>query len=250
MKIVRVLYEHQAYWGALEMETVHVLEGEPYDAIVYSGKEISLTSCKLLAPVQPSKIVCAGKNYYDHAVEMGEGVPEAPVLFMKTPNTLANPEDEISAPDFVDRVDYEGELAVVIGKRAKAISAEHAQEYIFGYTVLNDVTARTIQKSDGQWTRGKCMDGFCPIGPWIETRLNTESLTVITRLNGCVVQEGNTAQLMTKIPELLAYITAGITLELGDVVATGTPAGIGAMAAGDVVEITVEGIGTLKNRRV
>lgn len=250
MKFGRVQYEKSIHWAVLESDKAKLLLQAPFGEVILSDKEIPFSENMLCAPATPTKIVCAGKNYYDHAVEMGEGVPDAPVLFMKTPNTLADPGAEISAPAFVDRVDYEGELAVVIGRQAKGISVDEAGEYIFGYTILNDVTARTIQKADGQWTRGKCMDGFCPIGPWIETELDPTDLKVETRLNGMVVQRGRTSQLMTKIPELIAYITACITLEPGDIVATGTPAGIGPMVAGDTVEVEIDGIGILRNRRV
>jgi len=247
MKIVRFLHEGQAHWGHLEGNQVRFLAQEPFSGLAYTDEAASLKSGTLLAPCLPGKIVCAGKNYYDHAVEMGEGVPKEPILFMKTPNTIANPEDTISAPDFVDQVDYEGELAVVIGRKASKISASEVENYIFGYTVLNDVTARKIQKGDGQWSRGKCMDGFCPMGPWIETELDASNLALETRLNGKVVQSGNTCQLMTGIPTMLEHITACITLEVGDVVATGTPAGIGPMVSGDVVEVEIEGIGVLRN---
>jgi 2-keto-4-pentenoate hydratase/2-oxohepta-3-ene-1,7-dioic acid hydratase (catechol pathway) len=248
MKIIRFLHDGQTKWGHLEDGQVRVLAQEPFENLVYSGEVISLDSGNLLSPCLPGKIVCAGKNYYDHAVEMGEGVPKEVVLFMKTPNTIANPEDLISAPDFVDRVDFEGELAIVIGKKACKIKADQVDEYIFGYTVLNDVTARKIQKGDGQWSRGKCMDGFCPMGPWIETELDPSNLALETRLNGEVKQKSNTNLLMTGIPAMLEHITACITLEVGDVVATGTPAGIGPMESGDVVEVEIEGIGVLKNK--
>ena len=248
MKIVRFLHEDQAKWGHLEDGQVRVLTESPFEGFVYSGEVVSLDTCALLSPCLPGKIVCAGKNYYDHAMEMGEGVPKEVILFVKTPNTIANPEDLISAPDFVDRVDFEGELAVVIGKKACKIKADEVSEYIFGYTVLNDVTARKIQKGDGQWSRGKCMDGFCPMGPWIETELDASNLALETRLNGEVKQRSNTNMLMTGIPAMLEHITACITLEVGDVVATGTPAGIGPMESGDVVEVEIEGIGVLRNK--
>ena len=248
MKIVRFLHKGQEHWGHLQDNQVRILAQEPFTGLSYTGEVIPLDSGKLLSPCLPGKIVCAGKNYYDHAMEMGEGVPKEVILFMKTPNTIANPEDVISAPDFVDRVDFEGELAIVIGKKTTKIKASEVEDYIFGYTVLNDVTARKIQKGDGQWSRGKCMDGFCPMGPWIETELDASNLALETRLNGEVKQKTNTSMLMTGIPAMLEHISACITLEVGDVVATGTPAGIGPMASGDVVEVEIEGIGTLRNR--
>ena len=191
--------------------------------------------------------MCVGKNYYDHAVEMGEGVPEQPILFLKAPNTLNHPEGTVHAPTFVGRLDYEGELAFVIRRRAKDVKAENFADYVLGYTCLNDVTARDVQKGDGQWTRGKSMDGFAPLGPVVTDEVDPAALAIETRLNGTVVQQGNTSQFMTAVPQLLEFITASMTLEPGDVVTTGTPAGVGPMAPGDTVEVTVQGIGTLRN---
>lgn len=250
MKFVRVSYADKDCWGVLEGDTVCKLSKAPFDEICYDGAELPLSECKLLAPCQPSKIILVGKNYYDHAVEMNEGIPEYPILFMKGPNAVNDPEGEIHAPDFVTRLDYEGELAIVIGKRAKNVNPENAYDYIFGFTCLNDVTARDIQKADGQWTRGKAMDGFAPIGPWITDETDGADLKIETRLNGTVVQSSRTSLFMTKIPEMLAFITASMTLEPGDVVSTGTPAGIGPMKRGDVVEVEVESIGILRNHIV
>lgn len=250
MKYVRVQYQGEIHWGVLKEETVFTLERAPYGGICYDGGKLSLSQCRLLAPCEPSKIVLVGKNYYDHAVEMNEGVPEYPILFMKGPNAVNHPEGEIHAPDFVTRLDYEGELAIVIGKRAKNLTTGNAREYILGFTCLNDVTARDIQKADGQWTRGKGMDGFAPIGPWITDETDGNDLKIETRLNGKTVQSSKTSMLMTKIPELLAFITAAMTLEPGDVVSTGTPAGIGPMRPGDVVEVEIESVGILRNHVV
>ncbi len=247
MKYVRVQQGEAVRWGVLEGETVFTLERAPYTGIFYDGDSAPLAACRLLAPCEPTKIVLAGKNYYDHAVEMRDGVPEYPILFLKGPNAVNDPEGEIHAPAFVKRLDYEGELALVIGKRAKNLTPENAREYILGFTCLNDVTARDVQKSDGQWTRGKAMDGFAPIGPWITDETDGEDLKLETRLNGKTVQSSRTSLLMTKIPEMLAFITASITLEPGDVVSTGTPAGIGPMRSGDVVEVEIESVGILRN---
>ena len=191
--------------------------------------------------------MCVGKNYYDHAVEMGEGVPEQPILFLKAPNTLNHPEGTVHAPTFVGRLDYEGELAFVIRRRAKDVKAENFADYILGYTCLNDVTARDVQKGDGQWTRGKSMDGFAPLGPVVTDEVAPAALAIETRLNGTVVQQGNTRDFITTVPKLLEFITASMTLEPGDVVATGTPAGIGPMQSGDVVEVEISHIGVLRN---
>lgn len=250
MKYVRVQIQDDTRWGVLEGETVFTLTRVPYEGVERDGNSISLSDCKLLAPCQPSKIVLVGKNYYDHAVEMNEGIPTHPILFMKGPNAVNHPEGEIHAPGFVERLDYEGELAIVIGKRAKNLTVENARDYILGFTCLNDVTARDVQKGDGQWTRGKAMDGFAPIGPWITDETDGNDLKLETRLNGAVVQSSCTSMFMTKIPEMLAFITAAMTLEPGDVVATGTPAGIGPMHPGDVVEVEIESIGILRNHIV
>lgn len=247
MKFVRVQHKDNEFWGTLEGENVHILKHAPFSGISYAGSRIPFSECKLLAPCKPGKIILVGKNYYDHALEMNEGIPENPILFMKGPNALNDPEGEIHAPDFVQRLDYEGELALVIGKQAKNLSPDEAMDYVFGFTCLNDITARDIQKSDGQWTRGKAMDGFAPIGPWITDETDGNDLKLETRLNGMTVQSSRTSMFMTKIPDMLAFITAAITLEPGDVVSTGTPAGVGPMKKGDVVEVEIESIGILRN---
>lgn len=250
MKYVRVQYCGKPRWGVLEGEHVRTLERAPFEGISFDGGCVSLSDCSLLAPCEPSKIVLVGKNYYDHAVEMNDGIPEYPILFMKGPNALNHPGGEIHAPSFVHRLDYEGELAIVIGKHAKGLTPENAREYILGFTCLNDVTARDVQSADGQWTRAKAMDGFAPIGPWITDETDGNDLKIETRLNGKTVQSSRTSMFMTKIPEMLAFITASMTLEAGDVVSTGTPAGIGPMQSGDVVEVEIESIGILRNHIV
>lgn len=250
MKYVRVQYRDQVRWGVLKGETVFTLERAPYDGLCYDGDKLPLADCRLLAPCEPSKIVLVGKNYYDHALELDGGVPEYPILFLKGPNAVNDPEGEIHAPDFVERLDYEGELAIVIGKRAKNLTPEHARECILGFTCLNDVTARDVQQADGQWTRAKGMDGFAPIGPWVTDETDGEDLKLETRLNGRTVQSSRTSMFMTGIPEMLAFITASMTLEPGDVVSTGTPAGIGPMRPGDVVEVDIESVGILRNHVV
>ena len=247
MRYVKLLRDGKGVWGVLQGDLVRTLTKPPFEEICYDGESLPLEACRLLAPCEATKIVCVGKNYYDHAVEMGEGVPEQPILFLKAPNTLNHPEGTVHAPTFVGRLDYEGELAFVIRRRAKDVKAENFADYILGYTCLNDVTARDVQKGDGQWTRGKSMDGFAPIGPVVTDEVDPAALAIETRLNGTVVQQGNTSQFMTAVPQLLAFITASMTLEPGDVVTTGTPAGVGPMAPGDTVEVTVQGIGTLRN---
>lgn len=247
MIYLRVSYKGEERWAVQEGETVRFLQCAPYKSVEYSGESAPLSQCKLLAPAQPTKIVCVGKNYHDHAMEMGGFVPQQPILFLKGLNTLNHPEHPISAPAFVTRLDYECELAFVVKKRAKDVKEEDFADYILGYTCLNDVTARDIQSLDGQWTRAKSMDGFCPVGPILTDEIDPSALNITTRLNGAVKQQGNTRDFLHSIGDLFAFITASMTLEAGDVVTTGTPAGIGPMQKGDTVEVEVEGIGILRN---
>lgn len=248
MRYVRFESADGPRWGVVKGEEVLTLSKPPYGELDYDGGKLPLGQCKLLAPCDPTKIVCVGKNYVDHAREMGAEPPGFPVLFLKGPNTLNRPEGAVCAPKFVERLDYEGELAVVIRRRAKDVKAKDFSDYVLGYTCLNDVTARDIQGHDGQWTRGKSMDGFCPIGPWVSDEVDPAGLKLATRLNGKTVQQGDTADFITSIPQLLEFIAAAMTLEPGDVVATGTPAGVGPMIPGDQVEVEIEGIGVLKNQ--
>jgi len=210
-----------------------------------------LSSLSLLAPVAPSKIICVGRNYKEHAAELGNEVPKEPLLFLKPPSSLLAPGGTVRMPALSKRIDYEGELAIVIGKRCSRLGEnDDASAYIRGYTIVNDVTARDIQKSDGQWTRGKGWDTFCPTGPIVSDDvdpLNGAPLTVETRLNGQVKQHGSTADLIFPIDLLLRYISASITLEPGDLIPTGTPSGVGPVQPGDTVEVAVSGLGVLKN---
>jgi len=202
---------------------------------------------KLLAPCTPSKIVAVGVNYKDHALEMGDELPAEPLIFLKPNTCVIGPKDIIVYPPLSKRVDYEAEFAIVIKKKAKNITLENAKDYILGYTCLNDVTARDIQKSDGQWTRGKGFDTFAPIGPCIQTDLCPDDLKVESRLNGKVCQSSSTCQLIFDPLYLVSYISTAMTLLPGDVITTGTPGGIGPMKIGDIIEVEVEGIGILEN---
>jgi len=210
---------------------------------------IPLDKAQLLAPVVPRKLVCIGRNYREHAAELGNEVPKEPLLFLKAPTAVIAPGEAIRIPSLSQRVDFEGELAVVIGRRATRLGPnEDVKPYIRGYTIVNDVTARDLQKSDGQWSRAKGFDTFCPMGPLVTGEIDPGAgLAVETRLNGELKQHGTTADLIFDIPALLRHITAAITLLPGDVIPTGTPAGVAAMKSGDRVEVTVEGIGTLSN---
>lgn len=206
----------------------------------------------LLPPVHPSKIVCVGRNYRDHAAELGNEVPKEPLLFFKPPSSLLAPNGIVRMPAVSSRVDYEGELGIVIGRRCSKLGAtEDVRPYIRGYTIVNDVTARDIQKSDGQWTRGKGFDTFCPVGPVVSSEIDPASgaaVTVTTRLNGMVKQQSSTCDFIFPIAHLLRYISATMTLEPGDLIPTGTPAGVGPVQSGDTVQVEIDGLGTLENK--
>ncbi len=210
---------------------------------------IPLLSARLLAPVFPSKIVCIGRNYREHAAELGNEPPKEPLVFLKAPSSVIAPEEPIRLPPQSQRVDFEGELAVVIGRRASKISPdEPVAPYIRGYTIVNDVTARDLQKPDGQWWRAKGFDTFCPVGPIVTDEIDPEAgITVETRLNGELRQQGNTRDFIFPIDLLLRHITAAMTLYPGDLIPTGTPAGVAPMQPGDNVEVSIEGIGVLRN---
>jgi 2-keto-4-pentenoate hydratase/2-oxohepta-3-ene-1,7-dioic acid hydratase in catechol pathway len=214
-------------------------------------KPAKIADLQLLPPVTPSKILCIGRNYRDHATELGNEVPKEPLLFLKPPSSLLASGGTIRMPSLSKRVDYEGELAIVIGRRCSKLGAdEDVRPYIRGYVIVNDVTARDLQKSDGQWTRGKGFDTFCPVGPIVSDEIdpmNGAPVTVTTRLNGEVKQKGSTADLIFPIPFLLRYITAAITLEAGDIIPTGTPAGVGPVQPGDRISVQIDGLGALEN---
>lgn len=232
--------------------TVAALKGDPlYAGIEFTGEKIPLDDVRLLAPVIPrSKVVCVGKNYAAHAAEMGGDVPAEPLLFLKPNTAVIGPGEPIFYPEQSQNVHFEGELAVVIGRIVRDISPTDAAKAIFGYTVANDVTARDLQAKDVQFTRAKGFDTFCPLGPWIETDLDPAELSVQTRLNDEVKQDGNTRDLVFGVADLIAYISGVMTLLPGDVVLTGTPEGVGPMEVGDDVSVTIDGIGTLTNRVV
>jgi 2-keto-4-pentenoate hydratase/2-oxohepta-3-ene-1,7-dioic acid hydratase in catechol pathway len=238
--------------GAADGESVAVVAGDPlYRPVQFTGERLPLGDVRLLAPVIPrSKIVGVGRNYADHAAEFGQVVPEEPLLFLKPNTAVIGPGDAIVLPRQSHEVHFEGELAVVIGKLCRDVPTERALDVIFAYTVGNDVTARDLQRTDDQWARAKGFDTFCPLGPWLETEPDPADLTLRTVVNGEVKQDVRTSKLIFDIPTLVAYISAAFTLLPGDVILTGTPAGVGPIVAGDRVEVTVEGIGTLDNRVV
>ncbi|HEY3582455.1 MAG TPA: fumarylacetoacetate hydrolase family protein [Pyrinomonadaceae bacterium] len=212
---------------------------------------LPLSEVKLFPPLEPSKIVCVGRNYREHAAELGNKMPEEPLLFLKAPSALIASGDNIELPSASQQVEHEGELGVVIGRLARNIPEnENPLDYVFGYTCVNDVTARDLQRKDVQFTRGKSFDTFCPVGPWIETELDPTNATVTTRLNSEIKQQGNTADMAFPVAFLIRYISEIMTLYPGDLIATGTPAGVSRMKEGDVVEVEVAGIGVLKNQVV
>ena len=209
---------------------------------------LPLEQVTLLAPVVPSKVVCVGRNYREHAAELGNKMPDEPMLFLKAPSAVIGPEDAIQLPPASQQVEHEGELGVVIGRIARRLKLdENPLDYVFGYTCVNDVTARDLQRKDVQFTRGKSFDTFCPAGPWIETELDPANVTVTTRLNGEIKQHGNTADMAFPVAFLIRYISEIMTLYPGDLIATGTPAGVSKMKDGDTVEVEVAGIGVLRN---
>lgn len=256
MKYVRFSRNGESRYGILDGNKIAVLNGDLFGEHEESGEVVDLDAVKLLAPCLPSKIMCAGTNYMSHIIECREkmnqdvSVPEHPLIFSKGPNTIADPEQGVIYPTGVNRVDFEGELGVVIGKRCKKATRENAMDYVLGYTCVNDVSARDMQWSDGQWTRGKGLDTFCPMGPIITDEIDAFNSRVITRVNGEVLQDGNSNDLIFDIPALIEYISEWITLEAGDVIATGTPAGVAPVKVGDVIEIEIPGIGILRNTMI
>lgn len=247
MKIVRFAAGKKVGYGILSGESIHVIEGKPYSRVKLTEDYYQLSEVRLLSPCQPSKVVCLGLNYLSHAKETNAPLPKVPLLFLKPSTAVIGPEDNIVYPDMSKRVDYEGELAIIIKERAWRVAAEEALDCVLGYTCFNDVTARDLQASDGQWTRAKGFDTFAAIGPCIETELDPGSAGLETYLNGEMKQKGNTNDLIYSVPEVISFISNVMTLTAGDVIATGTPSGIGPMQPGDTVEIRIESIGTLRN---
>jgi 2-keto-4-pentenoate hydratase/2-oxohepta-3-ene-1,7-dioic acid hydratase in catechol pathway len=234
-------------YGRIAGNTVYEIRGEIFGERRETGQTWPLEQVKLLPPVTPSKIVCVGRNYREHAAELGNEVPKQPLIFLKPPSAVIGPDEPIIYPPDSQRVDHEGELAVVIGRRCKGIKAEDFSSYVLGYTCLNDVTARDLQKADVQFTRGKSFDTFCPLGPLIETELDLKATTVEAYVNGVRRQQAPVTDMIFSIGVILSWISRVMTLEPGDVIATGTPAGVSPMKPGDVVEVVVSGIGTLRN---
>jgi len=249
MRLVRFRHGDRIATGAVQpgSNVIQVLAGTFFEDPLPTGEEVAIDDVMLLAPVLPSKLVCVGKNYAAHAAEFGMEVPEEPLLFLKPSTAVIGPGDAIRLLPINHRTDYEGELAVVMGRLARNVRAEDASRFILGFTCANDVTLRDLQRADDQWARAKGFDGSCPLGPWIETTVDPTDAVVETRLNGDVVQHASTSDMVFGVAELIEYVTTFMTLLPGDVLLTGTPEGVGRVQAGDVVEVEVEGIGTLRN---
>jgi 2-keto-4-pentenoate hydratase/2-oxohepta-3-ene-1,7-dioic acid hydratase in catechol pathway len=236
------------HYGLIEGESVVEISGLPWAQWTRGSRTSRLTDVRLLAPVEPSKIVCVGRNYAAHAAELGNEVPKEPLIFLKPPSSIVGPGEPIVLTKYSKRVDHEGELALVMGRRCSKLSdSEQPLSYVLGYTCLNDVSARDLQQSDVQFTRAKGFDTFCPIGPHIETELDPTNVLVETHVNGARRQSGNTSLMIYPVAFLVRWISRMMTLLPGDVIATGTPAGVGPLVAGDTVEVSVAGVGVLRN---
>lgn len=248
MRLVRMTWNGEAHWGEVSGETVQLTAGMGGPR---TGQTAPFDEAALLPPAEPSKIVCVGRNYLDHIRELGNDsgdLPAEPGIFLKGPNALAEPGGTVDAPDWSDNFHFEGELALVIGTRARDLTPENALAAVAGYTCGLDLTARDRQKTDLQWFRAKAADRFCPLGPWLETEVDPADLRVQTRVNGVTLQDSRTSHMIFGVPAILAYVTRFVTLEPGDVVLTGTPEGVGPLTPGDTVEVEVEGVGTLVTR--
>jgi len=243
MKICRFQSGTNTFTGAIDGDSVSVVENNSP-----SDQTYKLSDVQLIPPVTPSKIVCVGRNYAEHAAEMGNEVPKEPLLFLKAPSALIGSEDVIKLPRQSEQVEHEGELAVIIGRRCKNLyDDDEPLSYVFGFSCLNDVTARDLQKKDGQFTRAKSFDTFCPVGPFIETDFNLENAGVTTRVNGAIKQKAKFSQMVFPVDFLIRYISNMMTLLPGDVIATGTPSGVSKLQTGDVCEVEIDGIGVLRN---
>jgi 2-keto-4-pentenoate hydratase/2-oxohepta-3-ene-1,7-dioic acid hydratase in catechol pathway len=252
VRIARFSHNDSIRYGIVDGGELVVLDGDPmFAGYETTGERVPLSDVALLAPVIPrSKIVCVGRNYREHAAELGNEVPVEPMLFFKPNTSVIGPGDAIVRPTQSAFTSFEGELAAVIGRIAKNVPAESALDYVFGYTIANDITARDLQKSDGQWARAKGFDTFCPLGPAIETEFSFDDARIVTRLNGEVAQDGPISDMIHSVADIIAYASAVFTLLPGDVILTGTPAGVGPIVSGDTVEVAVTGLGILRNTAV
>ncbi|MCR4675662.1 MAG: fumarylacetoacetate hydrolase family protein [Sphaerochaetaceae bacterium] len=248
MKYVRFEQNDKEFYGVLDGEKIRILDRSYFEGGKETGETASCKDVKLLAPAVFSKALCIGLNYRDHAEEFKLPLPEKPVVFMKASTAILDPFGKIHYPkDMSEHLDYEGELTVVISRKCRSVSVEEAADYILGYTIANDVTARDLQPKNGQWTVAKGFDTFCPVGPYIETEADPGNLELTTKVNGVVKQHSNTRNLIFPVPYLVSYLSHVMTLNAGDIILTGTPSGISRLESGDVVEISIEKLGTLVN---
>ncbi len=249
MKIIRYQTKNEPIKnGWLYNDMVGEVEGDVFSEFRRLDAELPLASVRLLAPCKPSKIVCVGRNYLEHARELGNEVPKVPLIFLKPPSSIIGPEDTILLPPQSSQVEHEAELVAVIGKRCKGVAPDKAKKYILGYTVGNDVTARDLQKSDDQWTRAKGFDTFCSFGPWIDTEFDPADALITCKVSGQPSQMGSTRDMAFNVSTLVAYVSSVMTLEPGDLIFTGTPSGVGPLSDGDTVSVTIDGLGTLENK--
>ena len=248
MRIVRYQTKDEApQYGWLLDDKIGEIDGDLFGRYRRRDANLPRAEAKLVAPSQPSKIVCVGRNYVDHAKELGNEVPKVPLIFLKPPSSIISSGETIILPPQSSQVEHEAELVIVIGKRGRHITPEDAKQYILGYTVGNDVTARDLQKSDGQWTRAKGFDTFCIFGPWIDTDFDPSDAVVTCRVNGQMRQMASTRDMVFSVSTLVAFISSVMTLEPGDLIFTGTPAGVGELHAGDKVEVEIDGLGSISN---
>jgi 2-keto-4-pentenoate hydratase/2-oxohepta-3-ene-1,7-dioic acid hydratase in catechol pathway len=250
VRIARFSIDGTVGFGVVEGDQLDIIKGHPFAGVERSGRRVPVDKVRLLPPVLPSKVVAVGRNYAEHARELGNAVPEAPITFFKPSTSVIGPGDPIAYPSFTSDIHHEAELAVVIGRLCREVPAERAHEVILGYTCANDLTARDVQQRESQWARAKGFDGSCPLGPWVETELDPSDLTLMCTVNGEQRQLGRTSEMVRSIAELIVHITASMTLLPQDVILTGTPAGVGPLHVGDEVAVTIEGIGTLTNKVV
>lgn len=251
MKLARFVHNSTPKYGIIDYDKIYPLAGTIFDKPIREGRGYPLEAVRLLSPVMPSKAICLGLNYRTHAEELGYEIPEHPVFFMKPSSAVIGTGEHIMYPHvLVTRMDYEGELAVVIGRCARHIEPEDAGYYILGYTVANDVTARNLQPMNGQWTISKSFDTFLPVGPWVETKLDPSNLDITLKVNRQVCQQANTSDMIFSIPEVVSYLSKVMTLNPGDLILMGTPSGVGELHAGDFVTVEIEGIGCLENKVV
>lgn len=247
MKILRFNYLGKTAYGVLKENKIIPIKGDIYENFTLEEDTLSLNQVKVLNPVNPGKTIAVGLNYLDHAKEFNFSVPEEPIIFLVASTAIIGPNEPVILPDVKGRVDYEGELVIVIGKRCFNVDEAEAINFVLGYTCGNDISNRRLQKKDGQWTRAKSFNTFKPLGPWIATDLNAQNLEIKTLVNGEIKQHSNTNNFVFSIPKLISFISKIMPLEPGDIIYTGTPAGVGPIKKGDDVEVIIEGIGSLKN---